>query len=141
MPGTVYLSLADVIALHALVMVRTGAARSPLRAEGVLESAVMRPQMAAHYEDADLIRQAALLAIGVAQAQAFLDGNKRTAFAACDVFLRMNGYAFRGNPVDMAKQLQALGERKDDLAAASERFENWLRDHVGSRHSSDPQEA
>lgn len=130
MPEIVYLSLADVVALHALVMVRTGAARSPLRAEGVLESAVMRPQMAAHYEGADLIRQAALLAVGIAQAQAFLDGNKRTAFAACDVFLRMNGCAFRGNPVDMAKRLQSLGERTDDLAAATVRFEGWLREHV-----------
>lgn len=130
MPEIVYLSLADVVALHALVMVRTGVARSPLRAEGVLESAVMRPQMAAHYEGADLIRQAALLAVGIAQAQAFLDGNKRTAFAACDVFLRMNGCAFRGNPVDMAKRLQSLGERTDDLAAATVRFEGWLREHV-----------
>lgn len=130
MPGVVYLSLADVVALHALVMVRTGAARAPLRAEGALESAVVRPQMAAHYEDADLVRQAALLAVGIAQAQAFLDGNKRTAFAACDVFLRMNGLVFRGHPVEMAKQLEALGERTDELAAASERFESWLREHV-----------
>jgi death-on-curing protein len=129
-PETTYLSLADVIALHALVMVRTGAARSPLRAEGILEAAIMRPQMAAHYEGADLIRQAALLTVGVAQAQAFLDGNKRTAFAACEVFLRLNGSAFRGDPVDMAHQLQALGDRAGDLGTASERFEGWLRDHV-----------
>src|SRR5216683_335276 len=77
-----HLSLADVLALHAAVMERFGLAPAPLRDEGVLESAVMRPRMAAYYDEADLIRQAALLAVGISQAQAFLDGNKRTALDA-----------------------------------------------------------
>ena len=46
---------------------------SILRDENALASAVMRPQMAAHYEDADIIRSATLLAVGISQAQAFLD--------------------------------------------------------------------
>ncbi len=36
----------------------------------------MRPRMAAYYSEADIIYQAALLAVGISQAQAFLDGNK-----------------------------------------------------------------
>src|SRR5579859_1760506 len=95
-----YLSLADVLALHEEVMRRTGAASAPLQDESALESAIAHPRMAAHYEQADLIRQAVLLAVGISQAQAFVDGNKRTAFAAADVFLDLNRRPFAGSGLD-----------------------------------------
>lgn len=126
-----YLSLADVLALHEAVMERTGYAPAPLRDPGALESAVLKPQMAAYYEGADLVRQAALLAIGISQAQAFLDGNKRTAFAALDVFLRLNGHAYDGEPVALGEQLEDLAARPDRLEAVTRRFEDWLRPQVG----------
>jgi death-on-curing protein len=127
-----HLSLADVIGLHRLAMEAMGSSAAPLRAggEGLLESAVMRPRMAAYYEGADLTRQAALLAIGISQAQAFLDGDKRTAFAAMDTLLRLNGLAFSGAPLDGARQLEAVATRPDGLDAATARFEAWLRDNV-----------
>lgn len=128
---TRYLSLADVIALHHAVMERSGYAPAPLRSEPLLDSAVQRPRTAAYYEEADLIRQAALLAVGIAQAQAFLDGNKRTAYAALDVFLRLNSRLFDGNPLALAQQLEAVAERSDSLDAATERFEAWLRERTG----------
>src|SRR5437870_5204601 len=109
MPGEPeYLGLQDVVALHRYVMERLGSAPAPFRAggEGLLESAVMRPQTAAYYEDADLIRQAALLAVGISQAQAFLDGNKRTAYVALRTFLELNGLTFAGEPLDVARQLE-----------------------------------
>lgn len=126
-----YLNLADVIALHAAVMRRSGNTAAPLRSETLLDSAIQRPQNAAYYEDADLIRQAALLAVGIAQVQAFLDGNKRTAFAALDVFLRLNGTAFAGEPIALAQQLEEIATRTDSLEAATRRFEAWLRGHAG----------
>jgi death-on-curing protein len=124
-----YLGLADVIAIHRHVMTRLGSNPAQFRAggEGLLESAVMRPQMAAHYEEADLIRQAALLAVGVSQSQAFLDGNKRTAFGALRAFLELNGDTFTADSLDVARQLEAVAERSDSLDAATTRFENWLR--------------
>lgn len=64
---TRYLSLADVLALHAAVMEQTGYAPAPLRDEGLLDSAIQRPRTAAYHEEADLIRQAALLAVGISQ--------------------------------------------------------------------------
>jgi death-on-curing protein len=128
-----YLSLADVLALHEMVMARTGDTPAPLRDEGLLESAVMRPRMAAHYEQADLLRQCALLTIGISQAQAFLDGNKRTAFAACDVFLRLNGLAFEGDPLALARQLEGVAERSGQLEEATRQFEAWLREQIGQR--------
>ena len=125
-----YLGLADVMALHAQMMERMGSHPAPLRDEGALESAVVRPQMGAYYEGADLVRQAALLAVGISQAQAFVDGNKRTAFITALVFLRRNQHPFNGSHLEFAKQLEAVAERTDSLAAATSRFEEWLRRHV-----------
>ena len=51
MDATRYLSLADVIAIHEKAMRRVGAEPMALRDEGLLESAVMRPQMALGRED------------------------------------------------------------------------------------------
>lgn len=116
-------------------MERLGWAPAPLRAggEGLLESAILRPRFAAHYEDADLIRQAALLAVGISQAQAFLDGNKRTAFHATATFLLVNGLDITTvDALEMARQLNAVAERADALEAATERFEAWLRAALGT---------
>lgn len=127
MGGTRYLGLLDALGLHAEVMQRTGYAPAPLRSRELLEWALMRPQMAAHYEGADLARQCALLAVGVSWAQAWLDGNKRTAFAVADVFLRLNGHAFFGEPLEMARHLEGLANREGGLGEATDRFEAWLR--------------
>ena len=131
-----YLSIADVLALHQAIMEKFGFASVPLRDEGMLESAIMRPRMAAYYSEADIIRQAALLAVGISQAQAFLDGNKRTAFLTCDVFLRLNGLAFVGDPLELAFQLVAVAERRSDLEEATAAFEEWLRRYVEQKEES-----
>ncbi len=125
-----FLSLADILALYEMVMARFGQGPAPLRNEGALESAVMRPQMAAYYSDADIIHQCALLTVGISQAQAFLDGNKRIAFAACDVFLRLNGLFYAGAPLAIAQQIENIASRKGDIETATEQFEQWLRKHV-----------
>jgi death on curing protein len=127
---TRYLSVADVISLQRLVLERMGSVAAPLRDAGALESAVMRPRMAAYYEQADLIRQAVLLPAGISQAQAFVDGNKRAALAAADVFLRLNGLALPGEPLELARQLEALAERSGSLAEATARFEAWIRERL-----------
>jgi len=129
-PEPRHLSVADVVAMHALITERMGAPSSRLRDEGRLEAAVMRPRMAAHYAQADLVRQATWLAVGITQAQAYVDGNKRAAFAAADVFLRINGLEYQGPPLDLARQLIALATRDDSLEAAANRLERWLRRHV-----------
>lgn len=125
------LSVADVLALHAEVMEGMGYSPAPLRDPGALESAVLKPQMAAYYLGAGLVRQAALLAIGISQAQAFIDGNKRTAYIAALVFLRVNGRPYTGDYLELAQQLEAVAMRTDSLEAATRRFEDWLRPRVG----------
>jgi death-on-curing protein len=124
---TRHLSLADVIAIHTFVMRELGHAGAPLRDEAALESAVMRPRMAEYYEGADLVRQCALLAIGISQAQAFIDGNKRTAFATMRAFMGANGLLLAADPMHIAHELEAVTERSGSLAVATDRFETWLR--------------
>jgi death on curing protein len=137
MNPTQYLSLADVIAIHESAMRRLGDEPKPLRDEGTLESAVMRPQMAAYYEGADIVRQAALLGVGISQAQAFLDGNKRTAYLALNTFLRMNDLTYVGDRIALAAQFERLAERSNGPDAAFDAFEEWLRQYVQPRPERD----
>jgi death on curing protein len=133
MKTTQYLSLADIIAIHESAMRRLGDTPKPLREEGTLESAIMRPQMAAYYEGADIVRQAALLGVGISQAQAFLDGNKRTAYLALNTFLRMNGLTYIGDRLALARQFEHFADRSNEPDAAIDAFEVWLRQHVQRR--------
>jgi death on curing protein len=126
-----YLELHDVLALHDTLMRRLGTSPASLRAGGLelLESAVLRPQMAAHYADVDLAQQAALLAVGISQAQAFLDGNKRTAALAAVVFLRLNSRRIEaGQEMALAHRLQASAEVSgENREAATVELRDWLR--------------
>ncbi len=128
-----YPTVAEVIAIHEKVMRGLGESPRPLRDEGLLESALNRPQMVAYYEQADIVRQATLLGTGISQAQAFLDGNKRTAFQTLDAFLWVNGWAFVGEPLELARQFEQLAERSNDPARAIDAFEAWLRVAVQPR--------
>ena len=128
-----YPTLAEVIAIHEKVMRGLGEPPKPLRDEGLLESALTRPQMAAYYEEADIIRQATLLGTGFSQAQAFLDGNKRTAFQTLDAFLWVNGWQYVGDPLELARQVERFAEHSNEPDAAIDAFEAWLRQYVQPR--------
>src|SRR5215213_4494437 len=130
MHPTQYLSLAEEVALHESAMRRLGVAPKPVRDEGRLESTVTRPQMAAYCEGAVVIRQAALLGVGISQAQAFLDGNKRTAYLALNTFLRMNGLTYTGDRLALARQFEQLAEQPKAPDMAIDAFEAWLRQYV-----------
>ena len=131
-----YPALAEVIAIHEKVLRGLGETPRPLRDEGLLESALKRPQMAAYYEGADIVRQATLLGTGNSQAQAFLDGNKRTAFATLDAFLWVNGWEFVGEPLELARQFEQHAERSHEPDVAVDAFEMWLRGYVQPRAES-----
>lgn len=112
--------------MHDELIERTGGAVG-LRDEGALDSAIMRPQMAAYYEEADLVTQAVLLMAGIALAHAFVDGNKRTALASGDTFLQINDQLYEGDDIELARQIEALVMRPDSLEDATARFVAWLR--------------
>lgn len=131
-----YPTLAEVIAIHEKVLRGLGEAPRPLRDEGLLESALSRPQMAAHYEGADIVRQATLLGTGISQAQAFLDGNKRTAFQTLDAFLWVNGWEYVGDPIELARQLERFADQSREPSTATDAFKAWLREFVQPRPDS-----
>jgi death on curing protein len=82
-----YLTTADVIGIHAVLLHRYGGAEG-IRDMGAVESAVFRPQCGYY---SDIAEEAAALLESLLINHPFIDGNKRTAFAACDIFLRING--------------------------------------------------
>jgi death-on-curing protein len=82
-----YIRVDDVIAIHADQIERYGGGQG-LRDPGLLEAALFRPQTG-YYPS--LIDEAAALWESLSQNHPFVDGNKRTAFAATYVFLLING--------------------------------------------------
>jgi death-on-curing protein len=99
----VYLKLGDVLELYGLIIGGTAAeAGNQLRNHDGLESALARPETYAHYQDADLALQAAVLAHGIAEGQQFIDGNKRTALVAMLTFLEVNGWRVEASDPELA---------------------------------------
>lgn len=88
MPVNLYLTLEEVFALHGALIERHGGAPG-VRDTGLVESALARAR-SGYYES--LSEQAAALLQSFAMNHAFIDGNKRVAWASSMVFLRMNGY-------------------------------------------------
>ena len=82
-----YIRVEDVLAIHSDLIDRFGGSRG-IRDAGLLESALFRPQTG-HY--ASLIDEASARWESLSQNHPFVDGNKRTAFAATYVFLLING--------------------------------------------------
>jgi len=105
----VYLTLEDALELYAAITDSTTEhATAVLRARSTLEGALARPAAYAHYEDSDISLQAAVLAHGIAESQAFLDGNKRLAFVAMLTFLEANGYRVNATDPELASWIIAL---------------------------------
>jgi death-on-curing protein len=105
----VYLELTDALELYAAIIGGTVLqAGDHLRDRAGLESAMGRPPAYAHYENADLALQAAVLAHGIAESQAFIDGNKRLALVAMLTFLEVNGYRVEASDPELAEWILSL---------------------------------
>ena len=115
-----YLTVADVLGMHVVLMQRYGGVLG-LRDPGALEAALFRPQTG-YYED--IVAQAAALLESLAINHPFLDGNKRVAFAAADVFVRINGWRLHRAPMQIHDELIQMFESGTfDFA----HLEPWLR--------------
>jgi death on curing protein len=86
-----WLPIEAVIQYNRLEVEQTGEAHF-LRDRGLLEGALARPQNAFAYGEEDVVVLAVRLLDAIAQAHAFEQGNKRTAFESMWHFLRINGY-------------------------------------------------
>lgn len=115
-----YLTAADVLGMHTVLMQRYGGAPG-VRDPGALESALFRPQTG-YYED--IVAEAAALLESLAINHPFIDGNKRIAFAAADVFLRINGWRLQRAPTEVhAEMIQMFETGTFDIA----HLDPWLR--------------
>lgn len=96
------------------------------RDEGLLESALVRARNLAAYGDPDVAELAAAYGFGVARNHPFVDGNKRTALVAIELFLLLNGWELHATDADCVMQILALaaGELDEDALAT------WIRAHA-----------
>jgi death on curing protein len=120
---TDYLTLAEVLAMHSDQIERYGGSHR-VRDEGLLEAALRRPQTG-YYPD--LIEEAGALWKSLAQNHPFIDGNKRTAFAATYTFLSINGMRLTADAGETYAFISGLYNRN------AFNFKNllpWLRDHT-----------
>lgn len=118
-----YPSLLETIELHSRLIERFGGLNG-VRDLGLLESALMRPQTG-YYKTLSL--EAAALLQSLAQNHAFIDGNKRVAFANTAIFLRMNGYRLK---VDADNGEIFLIDRVIKNKADLSEIADWLEKHM-----------
>lgn len=115
-----YLTVSDVLAIHLILIQRYGGTNG-IRDPGALESALFRLQ-AGYY--VDIVAEAAALMESLAINHPFVDGNKRVAFAATDIFLRINGYRVNcESMIIYADMMQMFETSTFDLV----HLEPWLR--------------
>jgi death on curing protein len=111
----VWLNRVIVEAIHA-DQVREHGGQAGLRDEGLLESALARPRHVWSYDPgAGLSRLTAEYGFGPARNHAFLDGNKRTAFVAMNVFLILNGYEIETAEAEAVDVMLRLAAGSFDL--------------------------
>jgi death-on-curing protein len=98
---------------------------------GLLEPALARPMQLAAVETPDVATLAAAYGYGLAKNHPFIDGNKRTAFVAVELFLALNGSQLTANDTDCVMTMLAVAASDIDEDA----FADWIRRHsapVGS---------
>lgn len=94
-----------------------------LRDAGLLESALARPQNLASYGQPDVATCAAAYGYGLSRKHPFIDGNKRAAFVAAELFLFLNGYVLEAADADCVLTMLRVAE--DSIS--EEDFAAWIR--------------
>lgn len=110
MTNPVFVGIEQVLRAHDRSLAEHGGT-SGLREEGLLRAAVDQPINDFLYAGADAFGIAAAYAYHIAQAQACLDGNKRTAMAAALIFLEANGIHIPPASDRLYESMMAIAER------------------------------
>ncbi len=114
-----FLSLRQVMELHRYSLEQHGGIDGT-RDQGAIESALAAAQNTWLYADGDLFDIAASYAFHVAESQAFLDGNKRTAVATAMAFLVLNGCNDRAVDPVLYDAMIAISARRMDKAGLAD---------------------
>lgn len=128
MSDPVGLDRAVIVAVHGEQLAEHGGSAG-IRDAGLLDSALARAANQLAYGQPDIAALAAAYGFGIARNHPFIDGNKRTAFVAVELFLGLNGYVLRADDADCVLTMLALaaGELEEPAFAA------WIRERSGKR--------
>jgi len=124
----VWIDDAVLLAVHDEQLAEHGGAAGT-RDRGLFESATARPQQLAHYGTPDVADLAAAYGFGIARKHPFVDGNKRTAFVAVELFLALNGFVMLAEDGACVLTMLAVAAGQMDEVA----FARWLRQHTAAR--------
>ena len=102
---------------------------SGIRDDGLLDSALNRAVNLTLYAEPDFAELAAAYGVGLAKNHAFVDGNKRVAFLAVGLFLRLNGYKLKSTQVDATLTMQAVASGE----ILETDFAIWIRTNSANR--------
>jgi death on curing protein len=124
----VWLDPEVILAVHDEQLAEHGGAAG-VRDAGLLESALARPHNLAAYGEPDAAALAAAYGYGLARNHPFVDGNKRSAFVAVELFLALNGFQLEADDGACVVAMLALaaGELEEP------EFADWLRRHIARR--------
>lgn len=127
-PGWVWIDSAVLLAVHDEQLAEHGGAAG-MRDMGLFESAIARPRQLAHDGDPDAAQLAAAYVFGIARNHPFVDGNKRTAFVAAELFPALNGMQLFAEDAACVVTMLAVAAGQMDEAT----FARWLREHSAAR--------
>lgn len=99
------------MAIHEMMLAEHGG-RGGVRDEGLLESALAKPQNRFACGSPTLAELAARYAAGIVRNHPFLGGNKRTGFMMAAVFLEVNGQVVTATEESVVQNMQALAAGK-----------------------------
>ncbi len=131
MNNPVWIDRSVILAVHDQQLAEHGGSAG-IRDAGLLDSALARPQNLLAYgkpRDPDFAGLAAAYGFGIASNHPFIDGNKRTAFVAVELFLALNGYALIADDGDCVLTMLSLAAGELEEAA----FAAWIRSRSEKR--------
>jgi death-on-curing protein len=99
---------------------------SGIRDRGLFESAMARPQNLPAYGEPDATALAAAYGFGLAKNHAFVDGNKRTALVALELFLELNGFVLTADD----RQCVVIMLSVASGAFSEDELADWIRRHL-----------
>ena len=120
-----WLEVALIYAVHEEQLAEHGGG-SGVRDANLLASALARPEQLAYYGTPDVADLAASYGFGISRNHPFVDGNKRTAFVAVELFLALNGFEL--NAPDAECVINMLELSAGHLPEAD--FAAWIRRHI-----------
>lgn len=122
-----YLSLNELLELHNAIISESGGSKG-VRDIHNLESSINQPRQTFDQKDLypDIVSKASILCFSIIKNHPFVDGNKRLAHAAMEIFLVLNGMEIKANVDEQEKLILDIAKGNTKL----EELTSWLKKHI-----------